>query len=751
MTKRKHEDIKKSEQKAKKESPKPVQNKKAANDKGKKKTVAYKITYRSNFRPIIKLMEKINPKLRDEHIEGLKLTRFWLLFHALLNKKLNINKCRKYDETIVQIIRTYQACENQFKIGQKLLKLTKHDIRLIFGLCCGDKHMDLAYASKESIDLVKRRKIKPKRLTATGIKAILYKALKGNGKEDVEDVVRLLCMYLCCTLFFSKPGTKIGWVYLHYMHDLKSMKDYDWCEAIRYTLMNSIEKYQLQPEKASGCVITLLYWLCEHTTILGAENGEVYPRLLKWNILELQSKIRERPFDSLLDEEVSDAELRQTTWETSFYGSDNNSMHEEGTEKLKNENKGLIICELQRQISRLGETVSELTQQVNLLNKENSRLGTALGCEPVLTRSFNDDVLYNLLTLADRNKLDNISRKRTDRHVPFGVIDAYAKTLVHGSTEPQNASSYVCRSRFWQALRIKDQERRRDIIKEQWESGLHYRYLHFPIHHKFHWTLLVHDKNEGTWKHYNSLRPSKGTDGHCKVATLMKKCICDYLESINSELFQSQKPSGKVESVKDAPQQGVGTFDSGVVVCNNMKQYFQHGSINSILPSKALDNLRVEMVTQFLNDPWSVISETLDAQCGRVEEQSQVPREHYGSAVPASSPADVETCVSPLDVLVNAAEVLSAGFGLVEDQSQVPVKKPKNLIAEWDLSFRTAIYTISLSTKSFSPRDLGSSHRTSFSPRALASPSSSSRTLARATSKAHAVPRNVKWGSVEDW
>lgn len=252
-----HEDIKKSEQKAK-ESPKPVQNKKAANDKGKKKTVAYKITYRSNFRPIIKLMEKISPKLRDEHIEGLKLTPFWLLFHALLNKKLTINKCRKYDETIVQIIKTYQARENQFKIGQKLLKLTKHDIRLIFGLCCGDKHMDLAYASKESIDLVKRRKMKPKRLTATGIKAILYKAVKGNGKEDVEDVVRLLCMYLCCTLFFSKSGTKIGWVYLHYMHDLKSMKDYDWCEAIRYTLMNSIEKYQLQPEKASGCVITLL-------------------------------------------------------------------------------------------------------------------------------------------------------------------------------------------------------------------------------------------------------------------------------------------------------------------------------------------------------------------------------------------------------------------------------------------------------------------------------------------------------------
>lgn len=128
---------------------------------------------------------------------NLHVSPFWLLFDALRKKKLDTSKCRKSDETIVQIIKTYQACEHQFKIGQKLLKLTKHDIRLIFGLCCGDKHMDLAYANKESIDLVKRRKIKPKRLTTARIKAILNEALKGNCKEDGEDVVRLLCMYLC--------------------------------------------------------------------------------------------------------------------------------------------------------------------------------------------------------------------------------------------------------------------------------------------------------------------------------------------------------------------------------------------------------------------------------------------------------------------------------------------------------------------------------------------------------------------------
>ncbi|KAF7146009.1 hypothetical protein RHSIM_Rhsim04G0137400 [Rhododendron simsii] len=126
-----------------------------------------------------------------------------------------------------------------------------------------------------------------------------------------------------------------------------------------------------------------------------------------------------------------------------------------------------------------------------------------------------------------------------------------------------------------------------------------------------------------------------------------------------------------IDSASDYGDMPRSKVDCGGVVCYNMKQYFQHGSINSIFPSNAFDNLRVEMVTQILNDPWSVISESLDAQCGHVEEQSQVPREHSGSAVPASFPADVETRVSNLDVPVNVAEVLSADFGLVENQSQV--------------------------------------------------------------------------------
>ena len=45
------------------------------------------------------------------------------------------------------------------------------------------------------------------------------------------------------------------------------------------------------------------------------------------------------------------------------------------------------------------------------------------------------------------------------------------------------------------------------------------RFLHFPIHHKFHWTLLVLDKEEGAWKFYNSLKGRKGgRDPHYNTA-----------------------------------------------------------------------------------------------------------------------------------------------------------------------------------------------------------------------------------------
>ena len=80
-------------------------------------------TFRSNMVTIVKLLQQI--KLRNEHINGLKKTPFWLLFDAILKNKMNCKQCRKYDDIALKIIQTYHpGSSGSFQLGPKTVKLT---------------------------------------------------------------------------------------------------------------------------------------------------------------------------------------------------------------------------------------------------------------------------------------------------------------------------------------------------------------------------------------------------------------------------------------------------------------------------------------------------------------------------------------------------------------------------------------------------------------------------------------------------
>ncbi|KAI8572739.1 hypothetical protein RHMOL_Rhmol01G0223200 [Rhododendron molle] len=59
---------------------------------------------------------------------------------------------------------------------------------------------------------------------------------------------------------------------------------------------------------------------------------------------------------------------------------------------------------------------------------------------------------------------------------------------------------------------------RRKILERMMPQTASYRYLLFPIHFGYHWTLLVLDNEEGSWKFYNSVMERTGVDAHCKAA-----------------------------------------------------------------------------------------------------------------------------------------------------------------------------------------------------------------------------------------
>ncbi|GMP67641.1 hypothetical protein CsSME_00027563 [Camellia sinensis var. sinensis] len=87
------------------------------------------------------------------------------------------------------------------------------------------------------------------------------------------------------------------------------------------------------------------------------------------------------------------------------------------------------------------------------------------------------------------------------------------------------------------------------------------KYIHFPICHDAHWTLVVYDTEDGTWKHFNSMRQrSVRTDVHYseaiflkeQVSNVMKKSLCAFgMEEAGSEVDFSQP----VEAVSQCPQQ----------------------------------------------------------------------------------------------------------------------------------------------------------------------------------------------------
>ena len=55
-------------------------------------------------------------------------------------------------------------------------------------------------------------------------------------------------------------------------------------------------------------------------------------------------------------------------------------------------------------------------------------------------------------------------------------------------------------------------------------AGRDARYIHFLVCHLGHWTLVVYDTEDGSWKRYNSMRSRMGTgDVHYAEAV---KLVC---------------------------------------------------------------------------------------------------------------------------------------------------------------------------------------------------------------------------------
>ncbi|KAL7220888.1 hypothetical protein ACSBR2_013720 [Camellia fascicularis] len=247
-----------------------------------------RINYRSNVAGIIKLVS--SAKLTEAHMNQLKRTPFWIMIEAIHVNKLNHNEFRKCDDLIAKIIRTYDPRENAFHIGGAMLKFASSDVRLIFGLQCGKRRLDLSSGQRPVSDFIQRRCRDTSRLTSKLVKSLFFEAVKERTRQDEEDVAKLLGLYMCGKLFFSNSGETISWAFVRYMNDLETVRMYDWTGAIMSALMGPVKEFHRMPWKVTGCMVALLYWICEHSTIIEPETENMFPRFMKWDIGKLLSK-----------------------------------------------------------------------------------------------------------------------------------------------------------------------------------------------------------------------------------------------------------------------------------------------------------------------------------------------------------------------------------------------------------------------------------------------------------------------------
>ncbi|XP_038713922.1 uncharacterized protein LOC120007633 [Tripterygium wilfordii] len=277
------------------------------------------LQFRSNLGAIGTLMKSLN--LREQHELLLQKTPFWHLLSQFLGGKQPEVKIRKSHNVIVDLIRTYDERENGFMLAGKKVELSENDITLIFGVMSGDKEISTVRKIQSKVSLfVSRRFRDVKTLRSPNIKSALQEVIESEDVDDVEDVARLLMLYVCQALFFSTTTDALPWTFVYYIEDLEEVKNYNWSRAIKNNLMDSIKNFVITPVKVTGCVTVLSYWFCEHTNVFSPVDYAKFPRFLKWDLQKWSKDFKDQYISTLTADKVFERDLIHTDEETQILG-----------------------------------------------------------------------------------------------------------------------------------------------------------------------------------------------------------------------------------------------------------------------------------------------------------------------------------------------------------------------------------------------------------------------------------------------
>ncbi|KAH7853666.1 hypothetical protein Vadar_005245 [Vaccinium darrowii] len=220
----------------------------------------------------------------------------------------------------------------------------------------------------------------------------------------------------------------------------------------------------------------------------------------------------------------------------------------------------------------------------DVINVDNISPGRVIvSSKPIPIKNLKSYRVHRLLSTEDKERISQIwSEAYTSGMGSCVYVDDIQKLLRSSSTYGSVIEAYTEILKREQSIKVEDFQNA--IVFKSPEECLRvldywipqareFRYLHFPISHLHHLTLLVLDNEKCSWKFYNSMLLRIGVDQHFEVANLLKNKVENYLKSKPNGLFLTQE-CHPIQQMEDCPQQECSSKDCGIVVCYLIRQYF---------------------------------------------------------------------------------------------------------------------------------------------------------------------------------
>ncbi|CAL5384098.1 unnamed protein product [Camellia sinensis] len=265
-------------------------------------------------------------------------------------------------------------------------------------------------------------------------------------------------------------------------------------------------------------------------------------------------------------------------------------------------NKPLAIsC---RKTNKVWHSLSKKDQdQIQLINNTQSSACVWSGSEDENCVYFSDICRLTNREPLYGNVIDAFSEKQLALQL---TIEEFEKNDLVFASNPYARRSYVFSTLINTPLQNQDQALREKLMDSHFPEAMKNRYIHFPINHDNHWTIVVFDNTDGIWKHYDSLRPAKDCHNkHFEIAKQIQQHQLRWNKALlnkQGNMLSSQECETEIASIEECPQQTPHSNDCAIAVCNVINQYLNWQPVQKKLRPTEWVKFRAQIINQFLND-----------------------------------------------------------------------------------------------------------------------------------------------------